>query len=74
MKFWEFDVLKCIELGWLLFEVTSDTKRNEILKIGYLIILLYYMIWVICDQRRELWNFLEFSLPDTKYCDLYKYV
>lgn len=52
MKFWEFDVLKCIELDWLLFEVISDTKRNEILKIGYLIILLYYMIWVIYDQRK----------------------
>lgn len=61
MEFWKFDILKYIELGLLLLKVTSDIKRNEILRIGYIVILydLNYIlytqyIYIYCDQLKEI--------------------
>lgn len=61
MEFWKFDILKYIELGLLLLKVASDIKRNEILRIEYIVILydLNYIlytqyIYIYCDQLKEI--------------------
>lgn len=41
--------------------------------LSYNIVILYDLSYM-WSKEIELWNFLEFNLPDTKYCDLYKYI
>lgn len=88
MKFLRLYVIKYLKNGkiWCfeIYRIDCYLKLHQILKemkFWKLDILEYcYIIWFeycfIYDQLKEteFWDFIEFSFPDIKYCDLYRYV